>query len=904
MIGSRLAHYTVVSPLGAGGMGEVWRATDGRLGRDVALKLLPASVARDPERLARFQREAQLLASLNHPHIGAIYGFEAVGDARFLVLELVEGPTLADRIAAGPLPVDEALPIALQIAEAVEAAHEKGIVHRDLKPANVKVTPDGRVKVLDFGLAKALVDDPSSSGSISGTGSSPSRAADLTQSPTMAPGLGASVTSPAITDARTAAHVILGTAAYMAPEQARGQAVDRRADIWALGVVLWEMLTGERLFAGETVSDTLAAVLKTDPDFDALPADTPPRVRRLLRRCLVRNPRERLRDAGDARILLREAIAGAPDEAPAPAPSGPTARAPRRWLLPAAVTVAAAIGAGAMAFLRPGAPEPAPRRFFLPIRGDVTPSALALAPDGSALAVLTGGRLEVRDFRTGGTRVLDEVSGAEGMFWSADAEWIAYGAHDELRKVRRTGGESALVSALSSIQRFTSVGGGVWDANGRITFASGSGGIYSVPAQGGQAQEIIPPGDGETDYHGLAALPGDRGWLTILHGREAFDTILAVDRDGARTTVLHLPGQNVYDVSWSPTGHVVFRRAGTNPGVWAIRYSPASGKTEGEPILLAADAVSPTVAMDGTLAYGHALAAGMSSLVLFDREGNALRAVGDPGQYFHFPALSPDGSTVAVRMTEGETRNLWLVDVERGVRRRFTSGPARHNYGQWDAAGKEIWYYEGDADAGKVFVRAANGAGEPRFVVDGVDPQPTPDGSRLFFLHIPAGSFDVDLWTLDLSAPDAQPQPFVATDAVEISFAVHPTRPLIAYSSESSGRAEIYLTTYPGITDTWPVSTTGGHNPRWRADGRELFWACADSIMAVDVDPADGASVRLGRPRLLFRRPDYRPSVGSLLADGFAVTADGSRFVVCVPSKPDEANPPAIVIAQHWAGEI
>ncbi len=904
MIGSRLAHYTVVSHLGAGGMGEVWRATDGRLGRDVALKLLPASVARDPERLARFQREAQLLASLNHPHIGAIYGFESDGDSRFLVLELVEGPTLADRIAAGPLPVDEALPLALQIAEAVEAAHERGIVHRDLKPANVKVTPDGRVKVLDFGLAKALVDDPAASGAGSGTGSSPARPADLTQSPTIAPGPGASLTSPAITDMRTAAHVILGTAAYMAPEQARGQAVDRRADIWALGVILWEMLTGERLFTGETISDTLAAVLKTDPDFDALPAETPPRVRRLLRRCLARNPRERLRDAGDARILLREAIAGAPDDPPPASPSGAAAGARPGRLLPVAVVLAAALGAGATAVLRPAPPEPEPRRYFLPIRGDETPTALAIAPDASALAMLTGGRLEVRDFRTGETRVVGEVPGAEAPFWSPDGEWIAYGAHEELRKVRRTGGESSLVSVLSSIQRFTSVGGGVWDRDGRITFASGSGGIYAVPAQGGQAQEILPPGDDETDYHGLAALPGGRGWLTILHGREAFDTILALDRDGNRRTVLHVPGQNLYDVSWSPTGHIVFRRAGTNPGVWAIRYSPASGKTEGEPILLAADAVSPTVASDGTLVYGHALAAGMSSLVLFDREGAAVRTVGAPGQYFHFPALSPDGSTIAVRMTEGETRNLWLVDAERGVRRRFTSGSSRQNFGRWDASGRQFWYNEGDADEGKVFVRAANGAGEPRFVVDGVDPEPTPDGSRLFFLRVPSGSFDVDLWTLDLTAPDARPQPFIATESVEISFAVHPARPLLAYSSESSGRSEIYITTYPGITETWPVSTTGGHNPRWRADGRELFWACADSIMAVDVDPTDGTAVRLGRPRLLFRRPDYHASVGSLLADGFAVTADGTGFLACVPAKPDEANPPAIVVAQHWAGGI
>ena len=903
MIGSRLAHYTVVSPLGAGGMGEVWRATDSKLGRDVALKLLPAAVSRDPERLARFQREAQVLASLNHPHIGAIYGFETVDDVRFLVLELVEGPTLADRLAAGPVPVDEALRIALQIAEAVEAAHERGIVHRDLKPANVKVTPDGRVKVLDFGLAKALVDDPMTSGS--GLGSAPpsARGAELTQSPTISPVLGGSLTSPAVSAMMTGANVILGTAAYMAPEQARGQAVDRRADIWAMGVILYEMLTGQRLFAGETISDTLAAVLKTEPDWSALPAETPARVRRLLRRALVRNPRERLRDAGDARILLREAIEGAPDEIPAGAAAEATAAPRPRWQLPLAAVLAAALAAGAMWALRPAPPEPPTRKFVLPVPGEAAPTSLALAPDASALAVVTDGRIEIRDFVTGETRRLESTQGAEAPFWSPDGDWIAFGNATELRKVRRTGGESSLIAALNTAQRFTTVAGGEWGEDGRIVFASGNGGIYSVSSQGGEPQTVAAPGEHEQDFHELATIAGGKGWLTILHGPEGFDSILAVDPQGKKTPVFRTPGQSLFDVRWSPSGHIVFRRTGASAGIWALPYSPASGKPTGEPFLISAEGSAPTIARDGTLAYRRGMPVRLSQLAFVDREGNVVRKVGEPGEYLHFPALSPDGSAVAIRMTEAETRNLWFIDVQRGSRRRFTTEPESQDLGVWDSSGKEFWYVSGPGTA-RIRVRAASGVGEAREVTEGDMVRPTPDGTRIFFARQRQSVFDLDLWTLDLKKPDAKPEPFVATEHMEIAFDISPTDPLIAYASEASGRAEIYLTTYPDITNTWLVSTTGGSWPVWRHDGRELFYACADSIFAVDVQPNAGRDVRLGAPRLLFRRPDYTPSFANLVADGFDVTADGSQFLVCIPLRDDKADPTTLVVVQNWAREF
>jgi len=404
VIGRTLAHYRITEKIGAGGMGEVFRASDSKLGRDVALKMLPPVFAEDPERLARFRREAVVLAQLNHPNIGAIYGFEETGNDRALVLELVEGPTLADVIQKGRVPVTEALPIARQIAEAVEAAHERGVMHRDLKPANVKLTGDGRVKVLDFGLARALAGDAPAQSS--------------TDSPVMSPTLSPTLHSP-VTGALTGANVILGTAAYMSPEQARGKPVDKRCDIWAFGVILFEMLTGRSLFAGETVSDTLAGVLKTEPDWDSLPPETPRRVVRLLHRCLERDPRKRLRDVGDARILITEVMEGRHEETEVVAGAGPAPAPVRRraWLAPLLLLVGLAGGTAIGWSLRPAPPDPPVRRFFIPVpEGD--PRDLALSADGQHLAYVVDGKVWIRAMDNLEPRMVEGPDRAHDPVWS------------------------------------------------------------------------------------------------------------------------------------------------------------------------------------------------------------------------------------------------------------------------------------------------------------------------------------------------------------------------------------------------------------------------------------------------------------------------------------------------------
>jgi len=887
MIGKIFAHYKILDKLGAGGMGEVWRATDSRLGREVALKLLPEAFAKDAERMARFHREAQVLASLNHPNIAAIHGLETEGDTSALALELVEGPTLGDRLRAEALSADEALAIAVQIAEAVEYAHESGVMHRDLKPENVKIDGHGRVKVLDFGLAKALTDDPASSGS------------DLS-SPTISP----AITSPVITGALTGANVILGTAAYMSPEQARGQAVDKRADIWSFGVILFEMLTRRRLFEGETVSDTLASVLKTEIPWDRLPADTPPRVVRLLRRCLERKPKERLRDMGDVRLLLREAMEGKFPEAPAAAVAGEPARH-RPWLLPVAIVASAVVAAAAVWSFR-SPPEPPLRKFALAHSAQAgSPNDTAVAPDGSAVVFAQRGELHIRDFREFQDRELVSGKDLDGLFWSPDGEWIGYGADNALWKIRRTGGEPVRLSPLSGKERFDRVAGAAWGDDGRIVFASGDGGLWSVPDRGGDVSVVAAPGEGVSDFHHASGLPGGAGWLVVVHrAAGTYDTIAAILPDGSRRDILHVPGEQLFDPWWSPTGHVLYSRA--NLGVYAVAVKAGEWTATGEPFLVASGYGWLSVGRDGTLAMRRSRAGGAHrTLALVDRTGKVVRSFPPAQGWRRWPKLAPDGSQILAAINDDENDDLWLVDVERGTRQRVTDDEGTVWSGIWSADGQEIVYVVSDASTVLIRSRPANGVGEPRDLFPGRSIRPSPDGR--WFLTTRRDTSTIgnsnDVWLIPAAEGAGEARPLVQTPASEQDPEPSPgTDPFLAYVSDRTGRSEVYLTTYPESRGTWPVSVGGGSEPSWRGDGRELYFSNGDSVLVAEVRTVDGLP-KPGKPTLLFVRPD----AGRLGSAAYSAcpSEDGELFAISMEEEREvDESPVSIVVVQNWFEEF
>jgi eukaryotic-like serine/threonine-protein kinase len=627
--GTRLGPYEIVGPLGAGGMGEVYRARDTKLGRDVALKLLPDLLADDPDRLARFEREAKTLAALNHPHIAHIYGLDQSNSVQALVLELVEGPTLADRIAHGPIPVDEALPIARQIADALEAAHDQGIIHRDLKPANVKVRPDGVVKVLDFGLAKALVEE--SSGPHAFT------------SPT--------ITSPAVL---TRAGVILGTAAYMSPEQVRGKPVDKRADIWAFGCVVYEMLTGRRLFARDTVTDTLAAVLHDEPSLDALPADTPERVRVLLRRCLERDQRQRLRDIGEARIAFSDAQSGA---AATGGRVGATGHATQWWrrsvlfALPVATIVAVVIGFSR----RERAPAPIMRFDVLLPDGDRldTRVTTVISPDGRWLVYRAfrndRPQLFLRAIGDPEPRALPGTFDAEEPFFSPDGQWVGFLASGNLQKSAVAGGSPIVLCPAES-----AYGGATWASDGTIVFTT-TAGLLRIPASGGTPQPVtMTRGDQRNERIGWPqVLPGGRAILfgTVRNDITSFDDarieVLSLTTGDRKTLI-----ERGHDPRYIPTGHLLFARSGD---VFALPFDASRLEVVGDPIRILTGVAGATFASaqfsvsdNGSLAFVSGPPdLNDTTLVLVDRHGTP-EAIGAPPRRYVHPRVSPDGRRVLV----------------------------------------------------------------------------------------------------------------------------------------------------------------------------------------------------------------------------------------------------------------
>jgi eukaryotic-like serine/threonine-protein kinase len=826
-------------------MGEVYRARDGKLNRDVAIKVLPEALAKDPDRLARFQREAQLLASLNHPHIAAIYGLEKSGDVESLILELVGGETLAERIARGPVPLDEALVIARQIADALESAHEKGIVHRDLKPANVKVTPEGQVKVLDFGLAKALTGDASSP--------------DVTHSPT-------------ITAAATQAGVVIGTAAYMSPEQARGKAVDKRADIWAFGAVLYEMLTGRKAFEGETVSDVLASVLRADVDFSKLPPDTPTAVRGVLRRCLDRDPKHRLRDIGDARIALEDLASSGSGVLAAAEPGA--APAPRRVWPWVAAAVAALLGVAAGRFAL--SPRPTPAR---PVRFQIDAPAVstaAISPDGRKLAIASHGRLLVRDLEGLELREIAGTDDAMRPFWSPDSQTIAYGAKGKLWKVSAEGGTPSVICELKG-GLWDQDAGGAWLADGRIVFSDGNTALFQVSAQGGDPVVVLKPDPKqELHFHAASPLPDGKGFVFAVHraGEGTGNDTIAVWSAGKPRYVLEAAGQAVEDPVYSPTGHLLFERSPTNSGVWALPFSLSSLQPTGQPFLVSAGTRNPSVSSDGTLVVLPPRQERPVNLVWTDAEGKVVSRVGEPALRERSAVISPDGKRVAVAEAVDDKLDVWIYDVEHGTRTRLTN-EGEVGTPNWFPDGRSVVVdsRSGVRRAGSVLKRVlADGSGRAEEIGPGNGGAVSGDG------HLFYGVTDQEgwhLWYRSLTDPKEKPAPFLPQAYYSIQPAPSRDGRFVAYmATTDANNAEIYVRRFPPSEGVWQVSTSGGSSPRWSADGR-LFFARGPEIYEVSVtaDP----DVRVSPPKLVFKRT---APAGGRVPPAFDVAPDGKHFLV------------------------
>ena len=872
--GSLLAHYRLAEKIGAGGMGEVWRATDTTLGREVAVKLLPATFAGDPDRLARFEREARLLASLNHPNIAAIFGLHEQDGVRFLAMELVPGTDLAQRLQTGPLPPEEAAEIGRQIAEALEAAHDQGVIHRDLKPANVVVTPAGQVKVLDFGLAKALAPD-AASGSLS--------------------------MSPTITATGTVAGVILGTAAYMSPEQAKGKAVDRRADVWAFGALLFEMLTGRIAFKGETISETLAAVMMSAPDLAKLPVGTPPALQSLLRRCLEKDPRRRLRDIGEARVLLEDLLSGRLELGPgAVADTVPRRRGRVALLLGAGIALGMLAGALSLWSMRPPPPLRPPVRFRVPVEGL---THTRISPDGRMVAWAAEERIWVRRLDGVAPRALAGGDGARSLFWSPDSRSLGYIDGESIWKVPVEGGERTLIAALPG--RFSGGAGADWGANGEVVFATGSGGIFTVADRGGDPVEVVAPHEAsEGDLHEPHLFPGGRGFLFLVHRKTQGDATvgsgvdtIAVWANGARKEIARFEGQILRGPCYSASGHILYRRRGDQQGVWALPFSLDRLEATGTPFLVAGEADWPSESTDGTLvaAYGTA-GERLRDLVWVDRAGTVSPPVGRPMGLARLLRLSPDGKRVAFSAIDDENTDVWVLDLARGSTTRLTIDPSIDLMGGWESGGEQIVAVEAAFSAeSRIVRRRADGTGEVQVLHRGmslVSPRLSPDGQWLVFTTGRVAE-EHDLWRLRLGQPGAQPEPIVTSPAAEDNPQISPDGRLLAYQSDESGKREVYLVPFPEAGGKWPVSIAGGWASTWRADGREIYFLAKEGLYAVDVEP--GATPRLGRPHLLFQ-----PASDTLALQSYSPAADGQRFLIVRDHAADVAEEHGVEVVQNW----
>ncbi len=921
--GTKVGPYEVLSPLGVGGMGEVYRARDAKLSRDVALKIISPQVATDSERMGRFQREAQVLASLNHPHIAAIYGFEDTSGIAALVMELVEGPTLAERIHSGAIPVDESLTIARQIADALECAHEKGIVHRDLKPANIKLNAADNVKVLDFGLAKALQDDAS------GT--------DIHNSPTLTMG-------------STKAGVILGTAAYMSPEQAKGKSADRRADIWSFGVVLYEMLTGQQAFGGETVSDSLASVIKDAPDFTKLPAQTPQRIRELLNRCLQKDPKQRVQAIGDARITLDEAIQDAKSGSSfsnatttpassianaqthssqtqyAQAPTNSTTR-----LLPWLLVAVLALGLIAAVMTLLHSPRSTDARavelsLALPPGRSLDTSngpSFAISPDGSRIAFVTmgpaagSGDLYIRDLDKPEPTLLEGAGPAAAPFFSPDGQWIAYFGEGRLKKISIRGGTPITLTEVTGYR------GGDWGDDGTIVFpAEFTTALSRIPASGGTAQPLthFDTQRGEVTHRWPQLLPGGQAVIFTSSADNNFFAHASINVASVTDGKPHLLVENGYYGRYIPGGYLAYVSQGT---LFVAPFDAKSLKLTGNavPVLqhvasdLSNGGAQFSVSRSGSAMYSVGKSEDEKlDIVLLDRRGNSTVLLKDQPDAAS-PRFSPDGKKISFQEENG---GVWVFDIARGV----ASPLAVHNstvYNPvWTPDGQRITYSAPvPATSGqRIYWRRADGGG----VEEALDSEPTPytfpwswmpDGRTLALTRLAGKSGGCcEIWTLAVDAggkslemkPFIQSPPNSGSSVGVLAYypAFSPDGKWLAYTEQQTGAQQIFVTAYPQSNGKWQVSSGQAWEARWARNGKELFYVNGEHMFRVPYTVENGA-FQAGAPEILFGNSKFELRVPF---PSFDVAPDDQHFVMLQPTggRTEGNTMPTVIL--NWITQV
>ena len=902
--GTRFGRYEIIALLGAGGMGEVFRARDTKLNRFVAIKVLPDLVAADPTRLARFRREAQVLASINHPNIAHVHEFEDSTGVHALVMELVDGPTLADRIEQGALPLDEAIAIARQIAEALAAAHDQGIIHRDLKPANIKVRDDGTVKVLDFGLAK-----------LAGPDASDSAQTELGQLPT--------ITTPAM----TLAGVIMGTAAYMSPEQTKGRPADKRSDVWAFGAVLYEMLTARRAFEGEDVSETLANVLKTDPDWNTLPANVPAHIRALVQRCLTKDRRVRVSDIGVALFVLNDDGKLTTNVATA----NERFEAPRRRSLWWPLTFAALglliagtiVGVSVWLTTRPTA-EP-PLRFLFAQAGptaiaiDAQSRDLAITPDGTRVIyksqIGANSQLNIRGMDALEPTALALPGAPRAPFVSPDGQWIGYVEPGPitLKKVPITGGPAVALTALDGASR-----GATWTEDDQIIFATAvtSTGLQRIPVAGGKPTVLTTPSPdrGEQDHLFPQILPGGRAVLfTITPSNANLDDaqIAALDlRDTSKPPKILLRGGT--QAKYVSTGHLVYAAAGT---LRAIAFDLDRLETVGTPVPVQSQVITlPSgtaefdISANGTLVYATGGGSGVPTrrLVWVDRNGNEESIKDAPVRSYVHPRLSPDGTRVAIDIRD-QSNDVWVWDIKSQTLTRVSTDPDLDQTPEWLPDSRHLVFSSQETGVFSIVRRAADGSGTSEALARTPNPlrlsSVSRDGKRVFSFESRAAT-SLDILELDLDTPDKTQavRALVATRFTERNAVLSPNGRWLAYEANDDGQFQIYVRPYPNVNaERRLVSAGGGTQPLWSRGGDELFYVTLDgTLMSVSVGSGEAWSG--GKPSPV-GIPKYFAG-NSSSGRTYDVSVDGKKFLTIKNAEAGGEPPPAIVVVRNWFGEL